>query len=157
MYFARCSGVRREPQVAREAAGGRAGVHPRQLKRDERQHQIFRAGDEPALFRIQKRGGDAAFVVVLEQAVFLRRPFVRIAPAGGDKPGDRPARHAARRLHQHVEFVAVGEAPHHLADVVTGEGGQHRRSFFHGHCFHKTSFCGGRFHGHRTYPPISTT
>ena len=94
---------RREAEIAREAAGGRAGIHPRQFKRDERQHEIFRPGDEPALFRVQKRGGDAAFVVVLEQAVFLRRPLVRIAPAGGDEPGDRPARHAARGLHEHVQ------------------------------------------------------
>ena len=43
----------REAEVAREAAGGRAGVHPRQFKRDERQRQIFGAGDEPAQFRVQ--------------------------------------------------------------------------------------------------------
>ena len=84
------------------------------------------SGTASALFRVQKRGGDAAFVVVLEQAVFLRRPLVRIAPAGGDEPGDRPARHAAHGLNEHLKLVTVGEAPHHLADVVAGQGVQSR-------------------------------
>ena len=107
---------RREAEIARQAARGRAGVHPRQFKRDQRQRQIFRPGDETAVFRVQKRGRDAAFVVMLEQAIFLRRPLVRIASARGHQPRDRPARHAARRLHEHVQFIAVGKAPHDLAD-----------------------------------------
>ena len=86
---------RRQAEIAREAAGGRAGIHPRQFKRDQRQRQIFRPGDEPALLRVEERGGDAALVEVLEQAVFLRRPLVRVAPAVGDERG-RPAR-APRR------------------------------------------------------------
>ena len=74
-----------------------------------------------ALFRFQTRGGDAAFVIMLEQGVFFRRPFMRIAPARRDEPRDRPARHAARALHEHVEIIAVGKAPHDLADVVGGQ------------------------------------
>ena len=111
----------RQAEIARQAAGGRAGIHPGQFKRDQRQRQIFRPGDKPAVFRVQKRGGDAAFVEVREQAVFSRRPFVRIAAAGGDEPGDRPARHATCGLHEHLQFVTVGEAPHQLADVVPGQ------------------------------------
>ena len=60
----------REAEIARQAARGRAGVHPRQFKRNQRQRQIFRPGDEPALFRVEKGGGDAALVEVREQAAF---------------------------------------------------------------------------------------
>ena len=131
---------RRQAEIARQTAGGRAGVHPRQFKRDQRQREIFRPGDEPALFRIEKRGGDAALVEVREQRGLVRRPFVRIAPAVGDEPGDRPARHAARGLHEHLQFVAVGEAPHDLADVVAGQGLKGRVRFGFGKCFHKIAF-----------------
>ena len=113
----------REAEIAGEAARGGAGVHPGQFERNQRQRQVFRAGDETALFRVEKRGGDAALVEMREQAGLFRRPLVRIAPAAGDEPGDRPARHAARRLHEHVQFVTIGEAPHDLADIVAGQGG----------------------------------
>jgi hypothetical protein len=60
----------RQAEIARQAARGRAGVHPGQFKRDQRQRQILRAGDKSALFRVQERGGDAALVEVRQQAVF---------------------------------------------------------------------------------------
>ena len=115
---------RREAKIARQTAGGRAGIHPREFKREQRERQIFRPGDESALLRVQRRGGDAAFIVVLEQAVFFRRPFVRVAPARRHEPRDRSARHAARGLHEHVEFVTVGKTPHDLADVVGRQRGE---------------------------------
>ena len=39
---------RRQAEIARQAARGRAGVHPRQFKRDQRQRQILWPGDKPA-------------------------------------------------------------------------------------------------------------
>ena len=95
---------RRQAKIARQAACGRARVHPGQLKRDQRQRQVLRPGDEPAVFRIQESRRDAAFVEVRQETGFCRRPFVRIAAAVGDQPGDRPARDPARSLHQHLQI-----------------------------------------------------
>ena len=134
---------RGQPEVAGQAARRRPGVHPRQLERDQRQREIFRPGDKPALFRIEKRGGDAAFIEMRQQAAFFRRPLVGIAPAAGDQPRDRTARHAARGLREHLEVISVGEAPHDLADVVAGKGAEHRRSFLFKNCFHNNCFRGG--------------
>ena len=112
----------REAEIARQTARGRAGVHPGQLKRDQRQHQIFGPATKSALLRVKERGRDAALVKVREQCGLVRRPFVRIAAALGDQPRDRPARDVARRLDEHVQLIAVGKAPHDLADIIAGQG-----------------------------------
>ena len=39
----------------------------------------------------------------------------------GDQAGDRPARHRPRRLHEHLEVVAVAEPPHQLSHAVVGK------------------------------------
>ena len=136
---------RRQTQIAGEAARGGAGIHPRKFERHQRQRHVLRPGDEAAVLRVQGRGGDAAFIEVLEQSRFCGRPLVRVASAVRDDTGDRPARDGAARLHEHVEFVAVGETPHDLADVVAGEGLQSRRGFCSSDHFHKNSFIFGRF------------
>ena len=79
---------RRKAEIARQAARGGAGVHPGQFKRDQRQRQVFRPGNEPALFRVEEGGGDAAFVEVLEQA--------RLSPASIRANCARRRRRAAR-------------------------------------------------------------
>jgi predicted LPLAT superfamily acyltransferase len=61
--------------------------------------------------------------------------------------GDRPARDAARALHEHLQIVTVGKAPHDLAQVVGGQGGQRRRAFFFNsgiHIFYRR-FSPGKF------------
>ena len=81
---------RREAEIACQAARGRAGIHPREFKREQRERQILRPGNVTALLGFQRRSGDAAFIVMLEQAVFFRRPFVRIAPARRHQPRATP-------------------------------------------------------------------
>ncbi len=93
---------RRQTQIARKAARGSPGVHPRKFERNQRQREVLRPGDEAALLRVKGRGGDATLVEVLKQSRFRRRPFVRIASAVRDDTGDRPARHGAAGLHEHV-------------------------------------------------------
>ena len=80
----------------------------------------------PPLFRVQERRRDAALVEVRQQTGFVRRPLVRIAPALGDEPGDRPARNAAHALHEHKQIVSLPKAPHDLAEFVGWQRGQRR-------------------------------
>ncbi len=117
---------RGQAQIARQTARGRARVHPGQFKGDQRQRQILWPGDESAFFRVQERGGDAAFVEVRQKTGFVRRPVVRVAAALGHEPGDRPARDATRGLHEHLQVVAAGKAPHDLAHLVGRQRGQRR-------------------------------
>ena len=130
----------RQAEIAGQTAGGGPGVHPGQFKRNHRQRKIFGPGDETALLRVKKSGGDTAFVKVREQRGLVRRPFVRIAPAAGDEPRDRPAGHVARGLNEHLQFIAIGKAPHDLADVIAGQGLKGRVRFGFGKCFHKIAF-----------------
>ena len=58
----------------------------------------------------------------LEQRLFVRGPFVGVAGPCGDQAGYRSARHGADGLHQHLQVVAVGEAPQDLPDIVAGQG-----------------------------------
>ena len=130
-----------QAEVARQAAGGGPGVHPGQLEGDQRQRQVLRALDEAAMLRVQERRGDAALVERRQQAGLLGRPLVGIARALGHEPGDRAARHGAGGLDEHRQIVAVGEAPHELADVVPGKGLQGRRRFgLSGHRHNKDAF-----------------
>ena len=129
----------RKTEVARQAAGGRAGVHPGQLEGDQRQREILRPLDEPALLGIQERGGDAALVEVLAADSFLAGVHsCELRPPLATSAGDRAARHGTGGLHQHVQFVAVGKAPHDLADIVPGQGLQAGHSFLFGNRIHKT-------------------
>ncbi len=117
---------RRQTEVARHRAGGRAAVHPRQLERRQRQRQVLGAGDKAAVLGLQKDRRDARRVVRLEQRVLLFGPLVGVPCSLGDEPRHRPTGHRPHRLHQHLEVVAVGETPHDLADVVAGQRGQLR-------------------------------
>ena len=117
----------RQAEVARQAGGGRAGIHPGELEGDQRQRQVLRPLDKAAVLRVEECGGDAALVEGRQEAGLFRRPFVGIAPALGDQPGDRPARHGSGGLDEHGEVIAVGEAPHELAQVVPGQGLERRR------------------------------
>ena len=61
----------------------------------------------------------------LEQLGLVLGPFVGVALALGHQRGP-PAPRATERvgLHDHLQVVAVGEAPHDLAHVVAGQGAQ---------------------------------
>ena len=113
----------REGEAAGQAAGGGAGVHPGQFEGHQRQRQVLRPLDEAALGRVHEHPGDAGFVEGLEQRLFVRRPLMGVAGARSHQPGHRSARHGADGLHQHLQVVAVGEAPQNLPDVVAGQGG----------------------------------
>ena len=52
----------RQAEIAGQAARGGAGIHPGQLEGDQRQRQVFRSLKEPAEFRVEEGGGDAALV-----------------------------------------------------------------------------------------------
>ena len=111
-----------EGEAAGQAAGGGAGIHPGQFEGHQRQREILRPLDEAALRRVHEHAGDAGFVEGLQQRLFFRRPLVGVAGARGDQPRHRPARHGADGLHEHLQVVAIGEAPQDLADIVAGQG-----------------------------------
>ena len=127
-------------EIAREAARCGTSVHPGQFERNQRQGHVFGAGDEAALFRVKKGGSDAALVKMWKQGGLFRRPFVRIAPALGDQPGDRPARDIPCSLDEHLQLVTIGKAPQELANIVAGQGLERRERFGFGKCFHKMPF-----------------
>ena len=110
----------RERQASGEAAGGRAGINPREFKGGQRQRKVLRSGDVSALFGIHEDGGDAGLIERLEQDGFLLVPLVSGTRALRDQARNRAAGHFAHRLHQHLQVVAIGEAPKNLADVVVG-------------------------------------
>ena len=111
-----------QAEVAGQAGGGRPGIHPGKLEGNQRQRQVLGPLDEAAVLRVEEGGGDAALVEGRQEAGLFRRPLVGIARALGDQPGDRSARHGAGGLDEHGEVIAVGEAPHELAQVVPGQG-----------------------------------
>jgi len=47
---------------------------------------------------------------------------MRVAGARCHQPCHRAARHGADGLHEHLQIVAIGEAPQDLADIVSGQG-----------------------------------
>ena len=112
----------REGQEAGQAGRGRAAIDPGQLEGCQREGQVLGAGDEAAFFRLHEGGGDAGAVEGFEHLVLAGRPLVGVALAGGHQARHGSARHAARRLHQHLQVEAVGKAPLNLADRVAGEG-----------------------------------
>ena len=113
-----------EGEASGQAAGGGAGIHPGEFEGDQGQGEVLGAFDEAALGGVHEDAGDAGFVEGLEQGVLFGGPLVGVAGAGGHQAGDRSAGHGAHGLHQHLQIVAVGEAPEDLADVVSGEGSQ---------------------------------
>ncbi|KAF5038846.1 hypothetical protein DSECCO2_550040 [anaerobic digester metagenome] len=114
----------RQGQVARQGAGGRAGVHPGQFEGDQGQGHVLGPLDEAALVRVEEDGGDAGLVEGGEQLVFLLVPFVGVARALGHQPGDQSPRHGAGGLDGHLEVEAVRETPHDLPDVVARKGAE---------------------------------
>ena len=111
-------------QAPGQAAGSGAGIHPGQLEGDQSQGEVLRPLDETALAGVHEDAGDAGFVEGLEEGVLLGGPFVGVAGALGYEAGDRAARDGANGLHQHLQVIAVGEAPQDLPDVVAGQGAQ---------------------------------
>ncbi len=126
----------RKRQASGQAAGGRAGVHPGQLKRHQRQRQVLRPFDEAAVRGIHEHAGDARFVERFQQAGLFRRPFVGVARARRHQPGHRSARHRPHRLHQHLQIVAIREAPENLPDIVSRQGAQILGLRFRSGCGH---------------------
>ena len=119
----------RQPEIAGEAARGRAGIHPGQLERNQRQREIFRPGDKSALFRVKERGGDAAFVEVREQAGLVRRPLMRIASAVGERRATGPRATQAmveRGQLQSVFVVEDGSRTHPPGDHWRARSGRPR-------------------------------
>ena len=106
-----------EGEASGQAAGGGAGVHPGEFEGDQGEREVLGSFDEAALFGIHEDAGDAGFVEGLEQSGFLGGPLMGVAGAVGDQAGDRSAGDGANRLHQHLQVVAVGEAPEDLADM----------------------------------------
>ena len=115
----------RQRQASGQAAGGRAGIHPGQLEGHQRQRQILRPGDEAALLGSMKTRGDAGFVEGLQQ-LGLVAPSTRACCArrAATRRATGPRATARDGLHQHLQIVAVGEAPQDLADVVAGQGAE---------------------------------
>jgi hypothetical protein len=126
-----------QAEIAGQAGGGRPGVHPGKLEGNQRQRQVLRPFNEAAMLRIKESSSDAALIECGQQTGLFGRPFVGIAPALGDQPGDRTARHGPGGLDEHGEVVPVGEAPHDLAQVVPGQRLERRRGFGFGGYRHK--------------------
>ena len=115
----------RERQASGQAAGGGAGIHPGQLEGHQRQRQVLGALDEAAVLGVHEDGGDAGIRRRPGAAPAFRAVHscvLRAPSATSRATGPRATR--ARRLHQHLQIVAVGEAPQDLADVVAGQGAQ---------------------------------
>jgi len=108
--------------VAGQAAGGCTAVHPGQLEGHQRQGQVLGPGDEPAVFRVEGGSGDAGVIEGLQEGVLGLGPLVAVALSSGHQSGDRPSGHGPCRLYQHLQVVALGEAPHDLPDIVAGQG-----------------------------------
>ena len=115
---------RGEREASGETAGCGSGVNPCEFEGDQGEREVFGSGDEATVFGIGEDGGDARLVEGLEQNGFLVGPFVSGASSSGYQAGDRAAGDFAGRLHQHLQVVAVGEAPKNLADTVIRQGAQ---------------------------------
>ena len=126
----------REGEEAGQAGGGRAAIDPGQFKGGQREGEVLGAGDEAALFRLHEGGGDAGAVEGFEHLGLGGGPLVGVALAGGDQARDRSAGHAAGGLHEHLQVVAVGEAPKDLAHRVSRES-EHGSGFGKGYCAHR--------------------
>jgi len=61
---------------------------------------------------------------VLEQRRLLRGPLVRVPPTSGYQARYRAAGYRPGGLHQHLQIVAIREAPQNLADIVARQGAQ---------------------------------
>jgi hypothetical protein len=127
-------------EMAGQTAGGGPRIHPSQLKCDQRERQILRPGNKSTLVRVKESRGDATFVKVREQSSLVWRPLVRIASAARDEPGNRSTRDVACGLDKHVQFIAVGETPHDLSDVIAGQSLKRCVRFGFGKCFHNIAF-----------------
>ena len=130
-YLARCSGVPRScigasPRLpARLPVAAPASTHDNS-KAMSASARFFGPAMNPPCSGSRNAAGDAALVEVGQKARFVRRPFVRIAAPLGNEPGHRPARYAAGALHEHLQFVALGKAPHDLSHLVARQRVQRR-------------------------------
>ncbi len=102
------------------------------------QREVLGADDESALFRLHKCRGDAGAVEGLHHLVFAGSPLVGVALAGGHQARHGAARHAARRLHQHLQVEPVGKAPLNLPHRIPGEG-EHGFRFGNRNCAHRVA------------------
>jgi hypothetical protein len=80
--------------------------------------------DESPLLGVQGHGGDAGLIERGEKLRLLVVPLVGISPPRGDEPRHRAPRHQASGLHEHLQVVAVGEAPENLTHFVAGKRGE---------------------------------
>ena len=111
----------REGEASGQAAGGGAGIDPGEFEGDQRERQVLGTVDEAALCRIHEDAGDAGSSNASSSSCFGGRPLVGVARARGDQARNGAARHGPRRLHQHLQIEAIGEAPQNLADIVAGQ------------------------------------
>jgi len=103
------------------AGGGGAAVYPGQLKGGEGEGEILGSGDKSTFFRLHEGGGDTGAIEGAHHLILARGPLVGVAFSGGYEASYGAAGHAARRLHQHLQVKAIGEAPLNLADRIAGE------------------------------------
>ena len=113
---------RRQGQKTSQARSRRAAIHPCQFKGRKRQCQVLGSGDESALFRFHKGGGDPGAIERLHHRALGRGPFVRVALSRSHHPRHRASRHPARRLHQHLQVEPVRKPPLNLAHRIPGKG-----------------------------------
>ena len=112
----------REREVVGQAAGGGPGVDPGQLEGGEREGEILGAVDVAALAGVHVQSSQAGGVEHVQQGLLALVPLVGVAHAVGHHAGHMATGHAARGLDHHLQFIAVGIAPHDLADIISGQG-----------------------------------
>ena len=113
---------RRKSQKSRQAPGGRAAIHPGQLKGSQAERQILWPNDKAAFFRLHKGSRNAGGVELVHHGGFGGRPLMRVALARCHQPRHGAARHTARRLHQHLQVKTVGKAPLNLPHCIARQG-----------------------------------
>ena len=109
-----------EAQVARQAAGGRAGIHPGKFKRDQCEGQVFRTFQKAPILCVEEGRRDPAFIKRRQEAGLFSRPFVGVARPFRHEASYRSTSYGAGSLDQHGQVIAVGETPHDLPQIVSG-------------------------------------
>ena len=122
---------------ARLAVAAPPSTHA-ELVGSQAQREILGADDESALFRLHESRRDSGAVEGVHHLVFARGPLVGVALAGGNQARHGAPRHAARRLHQHLQVKTVGVAPENLPHRIPREG-EHRFRFGNRNCAHRVA------------------
>ena len=125
----------REREKPSQAGGRCAAVHPRQFKCSEAERQVLRPGNESALLGLHKRSRDSSAVEGGHHLILGCGPLMGVALARSHQPSHRSPRHAARRLHQHLQVKAIGKPPLNLPHRIPREG-EHRLRFRNRNCGH---------------------